>query len=162
VVLGLDVDMPTNLISNKPCWRNIDMAMLDVDLGTLKDKAAGDLWPAARGIVDGLPRSGFGKKAAGYWGPELYTMRKDLRPLRLALVGGKADVENYNLVRFVYRCAISNRRFDHIKECLAKAADPEIFLLCRQLESRRVLPGMDDGLGGHVHRHEDISDLIAR
>jgi len=119
-------------------------------------------WPAARGIVDGLPRSGFGKKAAGYWGPELYTMRKDLRPLRLALVGGKADVENYNLVRFVYRYAISNRRFDHIKECLAKAADLEIFLLCRQLESRRVLPGMDDGLGGHVHRHEDISDLIAR
>jgi len=81
-----------------------------------------------------------------------------MRQIKLQL---PAVLNDYNLVRRVYRAMLLRSREEFIRDTIAKVGDPAIFKMATQLESRRTLPSMRDSEGRLICQHANISHLVA-
>ena len=139
----------------KAKWDQIETRLKDID------PDSDDIWGAVRGIVNDIPRKGTGCRSCPWWDPNLERMRDDTRRLRRIATRDPLRREDYLLVRKIYRAAIVQTRFDHLKNTLATAKDPDIFRYVHALENPRTLPSMDSGDSTLKCTHAEISDLIA-
>ena len=144
----------------KPQYTKANWDCIKGDLGDI-DPGCDDIWMKARAVVDGIPRKWVGRDHCMWWNDDLERMRDDLRSLRRDSVRSPGRRQDYLLVRKVYRAALAQARYDHMRHVLSTAKDPDIFRYVHAFETSRTLPAMHGDDGTVCTSHGDISELIA-
>ena len=160
VIGWLEVDEPVDLIRRRPSWRNIPTSSCDDMLEHVDSGRSEEMWPRLRSGVDALLRSGKSVGQDPFWNPNLQCIRSDLNCMRWIRRRLPVTLDEYNVIRRMYRSMLLRSRPEYIRATIEKAGDRAIFRLARQLESRRTLPSMRDSDGRLMCRHADISDVI--
>ena len=112
-------------------------------------------WDDVMRVVGGIGRARRTKRLPGWWTPELWVMRADVRRLP-----NSGQHDDYVLAWKVYPARMVDARDDSLGRQLADYNDPDIFRKIDKLELSRTLLTMDSGGCSYVTSHCGISDLV--